>query len=349
MKVRAERLNIGRRELSLVGLSLIITLIVFDMALKFLLPPSYQATEFGWSVGPNRKHPRTVQDTPGSIRVVTNQYFQNGFKRWGNLNHTHKTALIVGDSMTEMVYVSNGEEWYSYLENAFVDVNFFVFGAAGYGSLQEFLVLDKYYDEINPDYILWQFCSNDYHNNLYDLDIRGYPFNNHMVRPYLEGDNVVFRLPLPFSSLRSWSFIADRLLLQYDRVNWENATRDPEGYRAKQKREKEQWSEEKRQEMETLNKKAFEVTLRIMGKVRERVEDTPVYFFNLCKPLSEKEKIICATEKFQCIEGVSAHVSEMEQDGSYLRVVNNRHLNREGNQVVGEWLVDYFHRQGIFR
>ena len=52
IKVRAERHNIGKKELLLVGLSLVVTLIVFDLALNFILPPSYQATEFGWSVKP---------------------------------------------------------------------------------------------------------------------------------------------------------------------------------------------------------------------------------------------------------------------------------------------------------
>ena len=348
MKVRVERRKIGKKELLLVGLSLLVTLIVFDLALNLVLPPSYEATEFGWSLEPNREIHRTVEDTPGNFRSVTNRYFENGFKRWGTSNDERKTALIIGDSMTEMFWVSNGEEWYSHLENEFADTNFFVFGGAGYGSLQEFLILDKYYDEIEPDYVLWQFCSNDPHNNLYDLDIQSYPFNNHMVRPYLEGDEIVFRLPLPFSSVRSLSFVADRLLVIYDRNKWEEATQDIDAFLDKREREKERWSNWKKHKYEKLHSEAMDVTAQIMGKVRERVSKIPVYLFNLCRRLSEIDKRICEEQNFECIDGIYAHASALEEEGNYLRVVNDRHFNKEGNQVIGEWLVQYFKRQGTF-
>jgi alkylation response protein AidB-like acyl-CoA dehydrogenase len=41
-----------------------------------------------------------------------------------------------------------------------------VYGGHGYGTLQEYLVIDKYIDEIKPDLILLQVCSNDFTNNL---------------------------------------------------------------------------------------------------------------------------------------------------------------------------------------
>jgi len=99
--------------------------------------------------------------------------------------------------MTEAYQVSNGEEWYAYLEGHFSNVEVFVSVVEGYGSLQEYLVLDDYIDTIKPNLILWQFCSNDYDNNLYELDLAGYPYNNHGLRPYLEQGAIVYRLPLP--------------------------------------------------------------------------------------------------------------------------------------------------------
>ena len=138
----------------------------------------------------------TVQDTKGNYRVVTNEYFTHGFKRWPTDPGDKPRVLIIGDSFTQMTYVSNGEEWYAYLERAFPDIAFYVFGAGGYGTLQEYMVMDDHIDTIKPDAIIWQFCSNDYSNNDYELDYKEYPLNNHATRPYWENGAVVYRLPL---------------------------------------------------------------------------------------------------------------------------------------------------------
>lgn len=136
IKIKAERHDIGKTDLLFVGLSLVVTLFFFDLTLNLILPPSYQASEFGWSIKPNHEIQRSVQDTPANYRNVTNRYFENGFKSWRRSDQKHETLLIIGDSMTQMYWVSNGEEWYSSLENEFTATNFFVFGDGGYGSLQ---------------------------------------------------------------------------------------------------------------------------------------------------------------------------------------------------------------------
>ena len=145
----------------------------------------------------------SVQDTKGNFRKVVNRYFDHGFKRWPKYNDGKPRVLIIGDSFTQMVQVSNGEEWYAYLERAFPDIAFYVFGGGGYGTLQEYMVMDDYFDEIRPDAIIWQFCRNDFHNNYYELDRKDYPYNNHFIRPYLENGNIVYRLPLPFPDIPS--------------------------------------------------------------------------------------------------------------------------------------------------
>ena len=112
-------------------------------------------------------------------------------------------------------------------------------------------------------------------------------------------------------------------------------------------REREKWSDEKKREMETLYSEALEVTLRIMTKVRQRASGIPIYLFNACGPISDKEKKICDAAQFNCIKGVHEHVTQLEGEGKKLKVVNNDHWNREGNQVVGEWLVAVFRDQSI--
>jgi hypothetical protein len=196
----------------------LITIVLFtavDLLLGRIVPKVRTPTKYGWDFLP-KKESKVIQDTKDNYRRVSIEYFDYGFKRWP-MTKDNARVLIIGDSFTAMPFVSNGEEWYSYLERAYQNVRFYVFGGYGYGTIQEYMVLDDHLDNINPDAVIWQFCSNDYENNFYKLDREKYPLNNHGARPYLEDDEIVYRLPLPLETLREISFIADRLLIQYDR------------------------------------------------------------------------------------------------------------------------------------
>ena len=254
-------LRMLRREVWLVVFSSLLTLIVGDVSLNLLFGSIYKPDNRGWAPGPNRSQYRTVEDQPGDFRTVQSQAFTHGFKRWGE-PHTSKTkVLIIGDSFTQMNVVANGEEWYAYLENAFRTVEWFVHGGGGYGTLQEYMVLNNYFDEIAPDLILWQFCSNDYANNLYDWDRKTYPYSNFRFRPYLENGQIIYRLPLPLPSLRKYSKTADLLLSIYDTKMKESKSR---GAPAKP----------------TAQEKAaaYRVTRDLLIMVRERVGGKPLFF-----------------------------------------------------------------------
>ena len=211
--------GVGARELALIAIVTLTTLVIVDVALNVLLPPIHQPADLGWNTRPDKAQ-IIIEDTPGRKRRFYHQHFRYGFKRWPDKNTANRRTIIIGDSMTEMIHVANGEEWYAYLESAFDDIDFYVFGSGGYGSLQEFMILDRYVDEISPDVVVWQFCHNDYANNFYGLDLETYPISNHAYRPYLENGKIVYRLPLPFLAARRGSFIADRALAIYDRLRF---------------------------------------------------------------------------------------------------------------------------------
>ena len=180
------------------------------------------------------------------------------------------------------------------------------------------------------------------------MDREEYPLNNYAFRPYLEGDEIVYRLPLPLASVRKVSVIADRLLAIYDRRRQEWVGADRDAFVQNRKRERETGPDEKKRDVEVLKREALEVTLRIMTMVRQRVSETPVYLLNPCTPISDEDRKICEVARYECIEGVYEHVLEMERAGKELAVVNDGHWNREGNQIVGEWLVRYFKTRGVF-
>ena len=91
--------------------------------------------------------------------------------------------------MTQAVEVSDDQTYYSRLKRL-LDIEVFAYGGGGYGTLQEFLIFDKYVDLIKPDIVLWQFSNNDIINNAPDLEAASTINNNGLVRPYLVNGHI---------------------------------------------------------------------------------------------------------------------------------------------------------------
>jgi hypothetical protein len=310
-----------------------------DIVLKRLLPPVYQATKYGWTVAENTTENRILEDSPGEFRNIRIEHFKNGFKRWGDIDTKKTKMLIIGDSFTDMEYVSNGEEWYSYLENEFTNLELFVYGGGGYGSLQEFMVLDDFIDIIHPQLILIQFCHNDYVNNLYDWDISTYPNNNYGVRPYWENGQIVYRLPLPLANLRKHSFVADRILVIYDKFVSDRLRKNYRAYLEKIQREASNASQAEKKRLVVLERRAFAVTNRIYAMISKRAVGVPVYIFNYGDDPGIEE--ICLANNLKCISGISKELELKEKEGLHIKV-EDQHWNKLGNQIVGQKIVEYF-------
>ena len=305
-----------------------------------ILPDFYRPTKYGWTIKSDRTLTRKIHDSPGNFRSAHSTFFENGFRRWGDLTKPAIKVLVLGDSYTEDIYVSNGEEWYAYLEKAFKDVELFVYGAGGYGSLQEFLVLDDFIDEIDPDVVVWQFCSNDYSNNLYAWDRSHYPNNNFGVRPYLENGQVIYRLPLPFPELRKYSKFADLLLRLYDvkMKQWNDTIFSSTSLASAREVNNDERMLVMAQEKERAG---FEVTQTILQMARRRTGEVP-FFLLFADQMTEKERRFCQIEDMTCIPGIFEHLERKEAQGNVVRVVDDGHWNLAGNRFVGEYLVNYF-------
>lgn len=329
--------NNRKKELLLFIISSLVTLIACDITLSFILPPAYQKTEYGWTVTENFEEIRFVQDHPGYWHYVNNKYFQYGFKRWGNLKTDKTKILILGDSWTQAAQVSNGKEWYAYLEKELPEVEFFVYGSSGYGSLQEFLVLDDYIDLIDPDVIIWQFCGNDYVNNAYQLDRKTFPYNNHVVRPYLENNKIVYRLPLLFPELRKHSVIIDYSLRNLE----DELPVNKEYMRYWFWRKKLFFSPEEIEQ-------SFLVTLDIMSMVKARAGERPVFLFEP-EILDKNELLICEKTGIICLADFSRHMADIENKGYYIHMVTEHHWNEIGQQYAGEYLSKILKNNSIFK
>lgn len=338
--------NFGKKEILLALFSSLAILFVAELILRVVMPLVYKATKYGWDIPANSEYRQIVEDSPGKPVEIIVKYFDNGFKRWGDV-HTEKVKMfIIGDSYTQMNLVSNGEEWYSFLEKEFGNLELFVYGGGGYGSLQEYMVLDDYIDKIKPDLIILQFFDNDFYDNLYELDLLSYPYNNHGVRPYLENGKIVYRQPLPLSVLRRYSFIANRILRIYDKVMWKIAARNLQAYQKRKEIRFKNLSKKEKEETRQLEKRAFKVTGKIMAMIRKRAGSVPVYFFNISTPGSSSGEKLCKKNNFIYIPGITECIISNENNYC-IRVVNDGHWNKLGNKLVGEKLAEYFKKVGI--
>lgn len=341
------KFKIGKKEVLLAAGSFMFSLLVAELLLRSIFPPFYPApTRHGAPLPQAQVKNLKVEDSPGNVRTVKVEYFKHGFKRWGDVNTRKKKMLILGDSFTEMFWVSNGEEWYSYLEKEFGDMEFFVFGKGGFGSLQEYMILDDFIDEIRPQSILIEFCNNDLSDNLYDWDRANYARGKRITRPYFERGKIIYRKPEPFPELRKFSAIADRALTFYDNFIYEKSL--PEFLLSKKMSAFPRIPVEDQKFFEPkIFKKAAVVTQDIYSMIRARAGDTlPIYLMYASEKNPFLEQL-CARNHLIKIPGVTAEFREKEKEGVCLRVVNDGHWNKLGNTLVGQKVVEHFKKEGF--
>jgi lysophospholipase L1-like esterase len=113
----------------------------------------------------------------------------------GNLTSTRPRILVVGDSMTHGVGFAEENELYYHVLEQGLGVDVFAYGAPGFGTLQEAMVIDQYVPMVKPDLVVLQVCFNDLINNSWEIESRSYLNNNFSVRPYWENGRVRYRFP----------------------------------------------------------------------------------------------------------------------------------------------------------
>ena len=151
----------------------------------------------GWKMTPNYSFDGEVLDQNREPYPVSLKYDENGFKAFGNVNSSKPKVLFIGDSYTASVETSNENTFY-YLIKDSLDIEIFAYGQSGFGTLQEYMVLDKWIDKTHPDLIVWSTCSNDFVDNYAPLElVSGYKVGER--RPYLDKNkNIYYTIPVSF-------------------------------------------------------------------------------------------------------------------------------------------------------
>ena len=98
----------------------------------------------GWRAraGHQDLHEVTETTSKGRRYPVKRSQKDYGFRMFGDLRSARPKVFVIGDSFTQASQVSDDDTYYAYLKDT-LGVEVFAYGAGGYGTLQEYMILDQ--------------------------------------------------------------------------------------------------------------------------------------------------------------------------------------------------------------
>jgi len=294
--------------------------------------------KYGWLPATNYAFSGVLRDGGGNPYPVDMTTDDRGFRLYGNPQETRrKKVLFVGDSFTQAMHVSDDKTYYALLRDE-LDIEVFAYGVEGYGTLQEYMILDRFIDEIKPDAVVIQFCPNDIINNLPALERNSTLNRMGLRRPYFIDGQIVYVTAAPFPRLRDFAAKYSRLLYiiikRIDRLN----VRPEE-------------SIERVIRVEGMQNPLFRQSVEIAGQVlkmiRARVPpQTEIYAFSSDwgRPYHPEFKRISAEAGIHFIDGDGRALRMAEDKGIVTRARDNAHWNNEGHRIVANVLRRYFRK-----
>ena len=282
-------------------------------------------SEFGWI--PLLRDSEMITENRCGEKVISAPIDDSLIRKRPLYPNASTTVLFIGDSYTHAEQVSFGEVYYDVFDRL-GNGKYRVFAAAvgGYGTLQEYMILQKVYDDINPDIIIWQMCDNDVENNVYELDNSSF-FNNQRPRPYLEieTDNVVIKNPgiFLFEISQGFNYVFSRVLA-FDRKYNGGFLAFCNSFIALSP-----------EENKFYEKQGITVVNRVLKKARKEYPRVQFIGFSV----NQRHDIAFGLQ-FQGagMEYWSNFANQMEKQGKINCLPLDAHWNHHGHKVAGEYI-----------
>ncbi len=300
------------------------------------LSPIRLDEDLGWIPNPDYNYEGFRLDAGGKRYFSQVRNDQNGFRLYGNPDVENRIkVMFIGDSFTHALEVSCEKAYFGILKERF-PLEVFALGVGGYGSLQEYMILDEYIDAVRPDIVILQMHTNDFINNYYELELESKRNNNGLRRPYLSKDgHIRYAIPKKHSHLRDIVnkhsrfiyFVMSRLdILQAREGSVEDGIRE-KGMSVPSFRE------------------SVEITEKLLRMIKSRIPaGTDLYVF--CadgdQPSLEELKRILKKNDITFIGGVAEAISDAERHGITVRAADGAHWNEEGHRIAAGVLERYF-------
>ena len=288
-------------------------------------PLSYLVEDLGWRPASNLKKTSSRKGY-GEIRFSSTR---DGFRRYGNTESEVPRVMVIGDSFTQAYHVSDGKAYFDYLAEPPAGIEVFAFGAGGYGTVQQALILDQYIPEIGPAMLVWQFTGNDFINNDWMLESHSPENSSHMRRPYYEGGAIVYRHPDgTLGLLAEYSLLIRRLLVI--RGSYQKRTHG---------------SIEDKLSLQNPNLQRSILTTRtIVNQISEKYPQLKIFAFFAGKQYYPWELAafaqVCELPKLHCIEEIPNTLTEAAANGVQIDGGKDGHWNENGHRLAGLALRD---------
>lgn len=305
--------------------------------------------KLGWKISNNLSYDTKERDALNNIYDLHVETNRNGFRLFGDPESNKIKIFFIGDSFTAAMNVSNDKTYYGFIKNKIKDVEVFAYGVGGYGSLQEYMILDKFIDLIKPNMIIWQFFDNDFLDNDIKLDILKSFYNTGTPRPYLDlngkityqyakYDNYFIVLPASIAeNIRLLKILNTRLSFLINRLS-KNKTAFDEIAESGVAHEE--------------FGRSVKITKMIMAMIKRRAGTIPVYLFCITEkqPYYNTIKNICQSVGIHFIDEVPQSLMKYEKETPYsTKAADKEHLDEKGNRIVSESLIEFFKKEGVIQ
>jgi lysophospholipase L1-like esterase len=313
----------------LITLIIVIAAILIELYFNTFRPNYHTFDEnLGWKMKKNFYFSYKQKDFYNSSYLVNFSTNEEGLRPFGNKNKEGKKILILGDSFTMDPYASNNDMWYAVLANELSKnkINYYGYaaGAGGYGTFQQFILLDEIKKKLTPDIFILQFCSNDYMNNHYDWERTEGAMGQYIRRPYFEiNDRLIKKKNIFYSIINSKKIselkIVNILIFQLSNLNHKIFT--------------------KTQDLEKINTFKNEsnfITLELLIQIKSIYPNARAYIIN-CDPNDEKSQIfqnLVLKSNFILIP-TGDKMNQYKLDKEKIFFKDGSHYNTLGNKLLG--------------
>ena len=317
--------------------SILFALIVGEVFLRltekeFAPHPPYDTREIddniGWVIKENYSYKGEMSDSRGNNYPINVNFNEDGFRHF-DLNSGNQNVFFIGDSYIQSVEVSDENTFYKILKDS-LKFNLYAYGAAGYGNLQEYLVLEKYYNKVNPDVVVLQICTNDFIDNYYKLEENA----NYKVekrRPYLNLKNEVEYVEVQpaYQSIKNYSHLLAFVLKKLNKSKKQEVS---EALIANQKLEYKDFN---------YSVKATKLILKKFIKLTSGKSKLIVFTSDYYSPQNEIIQDICSKNNINYISGVGKKIINARNSGIVVHSFDGYHWNNEGHKIVSEMLLPH--------
>lgn len=296
-----------------------------------------QDSILGWKLKKNLRIERLERDFYGNKYKVNFLTNENGIISIFNNKKKKKNYefLIIGDSFSSDPYVSTDKMWYSQLGKNLkkkydVDILINVIGAGGYSSLQQYILTKIVKDKklINPDLIIYQFCSNDFANNSIKIEKKIGNMNQYLRRPYLSHDNKIFydesflgkimRTPILGSSR-----ILNKIIFIYSNAKKKEAIN------------------------ENLINESYLITDLIIKKIAKLYPKINKFIFN-CNEQKNDWLKLKSIKNYDIIWEVESSIEKTKFENKKILFKDGGHYNELGHKIIGNVIFDRIVSDSIF-